>query len=271
MTKELERIRMITMKTKTTWILSALFFLLTLNVLSSCADRQEALDKARLQYDIAFDLLQKGESSAAVVQVNKAIELDPKNASYHNLLGLIYMNRGMLDNAEKSFREALRFKSDYADVNNNLCGLYITKNMWDEAIKECKVAIESISYSSPEKAYLNMGWAYYKKSDFMNAIDAYNKALMHRRDFYLAHQNLGTVYADLGKYNLAIEHFKKAVDGCNFCPEPFYRLGLALFKVDRKPTALKSFQKCKELDKDGEIGKLCSNFLEKYSAKPAKR
>lgn len=249
-----------------TYILTVL---LTVAVLSGCKDREAELERSRIHYDMAFDLLQKGESGQAVAQINKALEMEPKNPNYHNLLGLIYLNRGMLDNAEKSFKDALRYKPDYADVSNNLCGLYLTKNLWDEAITHCKKALNEITYASPEKAYLNMGWAYYKKADFMNAIDCYNKALLHRRDFYLAYQNLGIVYSDLAKYNLAIENFKKAVEGCNFCPEPYYRLGLALFKVDRKPSAMKSFQKCRELDKEGEIGKQCANFLSKSPRKPA--
>lgn len=233
---------------------------------SACGNKEVAADRARLHYDIAYDLLQKGEFGQSITQVNQAIKLDPKNATYHNLLGLIYFSRGLPDEAEKSFKEALRLKPDFADVNNNLCGLYITKNLWDAAIEQCKKAIGQVTYASPEKAYLNMGWAYYKKADFVNAIDCYNNALLHRRDFYLAHQNLGTVYFDMGKYNLSIDHFKKAVQGCGFCPEPYYRLGLALFKVDKKAAALKSFKKCTELDKEGDLGKQCSSFLEKYPA-----
>src|SRR5262245_33706713 len=123
---------------------------------SSCADHEAMVEKSRIHYDMAFDLLQKGEQAQAISQVNEAIRLNPKDPTYRNLLGLIYMNRSMLEPAEKEFLESLRLKPDYADVNNNLCGLYITQGQWDRAIEQCKKAISNITYASPERAYLNM-------------------------------------------------------------------------------------------------------------------
>ena len=238
--------------------------LLTVVFWLGCASKQSKVEKARLHYDIAGDLLKKGEFPKAIEQVEKAIEINPKEAEFHNLLGLIYLNRGYLDRSEASFFKALELRPEYAEVNNNLCGLYITKNLWNEAIAQCGKAVSHLTYASPEKAYHNMGWAYYKLGNLMKAIENYNKSLSYRDGFYLAHQNLGIVYFDMGKYNLAINHYTKAAKGCDFCPEPFYRLGLALFQVDKRKTALKSFKKCYELDEKGEVGKLCENFLQKY-------
>jgi Tfp pilus assembly protein PilF len=230
----------------------------------SCGTRQANREKSLLHYDIAFDLLQKGEIAQAIEQAQKARELDPKNHEIRNLLGLIYVNRGLLDEAETEFFEALKLKEDYAEVNNNLCGLYISKSLWDKAIDQCKKALSYITYASPDKAYHNLGWAQYKKGSLVESIDSFNQSLKHRPGFYLAHQNLGTVYFDLKKYKVAIDQYQKAVKGCNFCPEPYYRLGLVLFKINKRKTALKSFKKCNELDKEGDMGKLCDNFLKKY-------
>ncbi len=251
-------------KSFTATVLRTLSVLLVVSTSMACGNKQVNRDKATLHYDIAYDLLQKGELGPAIEQIDKAVRLEPKNPEFRNLYGLIYASSGHLDKAEAELREALRLRPNYADVYNNLCGLNISRSQWDQAIEHCEKAVSIITYASPEKAYHNMGWAYYKKGDMMNAIQSYKKALRYRENFYIAHQNLGMVYFDLKKYNLAIDNFQAAIKGCNFCPEPYYRLGLALFKVDKKKTALKSFNKCRELDKEGEIGKLCGNFVKKY-------
>jgi Flp pilus assembly protein TadD len=83
-----------------------------------------------------------GNFKEAVMNLHKAIEIDPQNANAHNSLGYIY-----------------------AEANINL----------DEALRECKLAL-SMDKNNP--AYLDsLGWVYYKLGELGHAKNYLQKAL----------------------------------------------------------------------------------------------
>lgn len=47
------------------------------------------------------------------------------------------------------------------------------------------------------------------EKQWLNALEAYQKALLLQAEYVEAHNGLGIVYATLGQYELAIDHFKK--------------------------------------------------------------
>lgn len=65
----------------------------------------------------------------AVAALNKAIELDPDNATLIYTAGTIYENMDDLENAEKSYLKALEYKEDknYSNALSALGGLYFNK------------------------------------------------------------------------------------------------------------------------------------------------
>lgn len=64
--------------------------------------------------------------------------------------------------------------------------------------------------SSAENFY-HVGEYYQRKKQWLNALEAYQKALSLQTEYVEAHNGLGIVYATLGQYELAIDHFKKAI------------------------------------------------------------
>ena len=64
--------------------------------------------------------------------------------------------------------------------------------------------------SSAENFY-HIGEYYQRKKQWLNALEAYQKALLLQAEYVEAHNGLGIVYATLGQYELAIDHFKKAI------------------------------------------------------------
>jgi tetratricopeptide (TPR) repeat protein len=99
-------------------------------------------DNAQAYAAIGFIMDRMGNFKEAVMNLTKAIELDPQNANAHNSLGYIY-----------------------AESNINL----------DEALRECELAL-SLDRNNP--AYLDsLGWVYFKLGMLVEAKRYLRKAL----------------------------------------------------------------------------------------------
>ena len=101
----------------------------------------------------------------AMRELAKASELDPDNPEIDMTLGLAYQARGDLSKAEEHLRRAIDKKPDYADARNNLGIVLAERKEWDKAIREFEAAAENVMYTTPERAYFNLGEAYRAKGD----------------------------------------------------------------------------------------------------------
>ena len=63
----------------------------------------------------------KGQVDEAIACCQKAIELDPKDASAHNNLGAARAGKGQVDEAIPCYRKAIEFDPNLAEAHNNLC------------------------------------------------------------------------------------------------------------------------------------------------------
>jgi len=63
-----------------------------------------------------------------------------------------------------------------------------------------------------EKCYHNLGNIHYTKGNYQTAIKKYVQAISVRPYFFLSYNGWGSCLSRLGKYDEAIEKFKKAVD-----------------------------------------------------------
>lgn len=111
----------------------------------------------------------------ATRQYKTAIRLDPKNALAHNNLGLAFLNTKKLDYAVSEFESAIRQKPDYAEAYNNLGAAHMKQRNYDEAIR----AFKSASQLKPgySKAHLNLGVCYYETGRFDEAIFQFRTVL----------------------------------------------------------------------------------------------
>jgi tetratricopeptide (TPR) repeat protein len=91
----------------------------------------------------------------AVDELNKAIELDPRNAEAYYWRGRSLVNLGSLDQGVEDFKTAVKFKPDYSEVYDNLGWLASKRGQVDEGIAYLTKSIEL----KPENA-----WAFYNRS-----------------------------------------------------------------------------------------------------------
>jgi tetratricopeptide (TPR) repeat protein len=172
--------------------------------------------------NLGYVLRQKGQVDEAIVQYQKALEIDPGYANAHYNFGNALFQKGRMDEAMEHYQKALEIQPQYAEAHNNLGNVLRQKGRVDEAIIE------------------------------------YQKALKIEPDFVMAHYNLGMVLAQKGLADEAIIQYQKALAIQPEDADGQINLGIALFKKGRVDDAMAHFQKALEIS-PGNL-KACHNL-----------
>ncbi len=89
------------------------------------------------------------------------------------------------------------------------------------------------------KALTDLGWAYFQKNDYNQALAYYKQALDQDKNYYPAHLNLGLAYMQVKKYDLAVESFKTAISISPKAATAHVNLGLAYNQLQKYADAVK--------------------------------
>ncbi|MEW6067540.1 MAG: tetratricopeptide repeat protein [Nitrospirota bacterium] len=148
-------------------------------------------------------------------------------ATAHYQIGLSYYNEDKIQMAYIEFQKAIEFNPKNKDVFN-LIGIIHLLNFEDyqKAMDFFKKAIKIDPKFS--EAHNNLGRAYEKMGRFNDAIDAYKKAAsntMYERP-EKAYNNLGRLYYRLGRYDEAIAGYSDALRRVNDFYPAYYGLAL---------------------------------------------
>lgn len=127
----------------------------------------------------------------------------------HNNLGVIYLNRGDLDNALKYFKNAVEIDPEYKVGYMNQGVVYERKGQYNDAIRMYKAVLEK--YPRYSLGLRNLGIGYRQLKQYDNALDAFNKVLKVDDKDYQAWSEIGYVYLLKGEYKKAISYYKKSL------------------------------------------------------------
>jgi Tfp pilus assembly protein PilF len=186
--------------------------MITLSLFSACGNKDKGGKKmAEAHYKMSLSHFNENNITAALKELLLAYEYDPENYDINHLLGIAYLNKNDYINAEKYLKEAIRLKSDSPKAYNNLGIIYLETKRYDDAIEQFNKAAGNILYETPEVAYNYLGWAYYKKGDFVQAKKAYEKSIELETRYFFSHFNFGLLLFDLKKYDDAVKEYKEAI------------------------------------------------------------
>jgi len=227
-----------------------LCFIFFLCLLSSCASAPKAEDikKAETLNNLGTAYLNDGKLNEAFVEFQKALALNPRNKETLNYLGYISTRFRKYDDAISYYNKAISIDPNYAEAVHNLGVTYADMEAWDEAIKYFKAALSNPVYSTPAQAYSNLGYAYYRKGDFVNAEKSLREAMMRNPVFPMATYILGLVYVETNNDKSAIEEFKKAIGVVPDYADAHWELAKIYLRTGQKARALKHFEVVAEKD-----------------------
>ncbi|MFA6149179.1 MAG: tetratricopeptide repeat protein [bacterium] len=222
------------------------------------ADRKKEAD-ARMRMGVTY--LDQRNVPMAMKELTKASELDPGNAEIDMALGIAYQARGDMSKAEEYLRRAIDKRPDYADARNNLGIVLAGRKAWNEAIREFEAAAANVMYTTPERAYFNLGEVYRAKGDPEKADRAYRRAMRANEQYAPAYISLSTVLGGQGNWNEAASVLTRCVEVLPDYAACWMELGRADLRLSRPAEALKAFDKVLAVSSDPELRKQAAGYV----------
>jgi len=178
----------------------------------------------------------RGDIFMARKMYREAIEAfkegSPKDPVLWNKTGIAYHQMLQLDNARKSYEQALKLKPDYLEAMNNIGTIYYAKKSYRRSIAWYNKALKlAMGESRSASIYMNLGTAYFSRKRYQDATNAYQTALKIDPDVFEHHSSFGVMleertveerakyhyyvaklYAKSGRTELALQYLRKALE-----------------------------------------------------------
>ena len=235
---------------------------LLLFVLAGCsAPNLQKQAESDTHYMLGISYLRERDATKALKEFLLAEKVDPTNMEVHAALGQAYQLKKAFPQAEEHYLKALELSPDDPQTENNLGALYLDMKSWDKAIDQFRRASENLLFNETEVSLTGMGVAYANKTQYLDAIESYRKALAAKPDYAPADFYLGEVYAAMNKPDLAIKSYLDAIEVAPNYVQAHYRLAMVYMRIEELKKARASFQRVIELAPDSEPGKLAREYL----------
>ena len=197
-------------------------------------------------FNLALDVKRQGNLVVALYLYEKAIELNPKDASAYGNRGNVLDDLDRKDEALASYEKVIELNPKDALAYNNRGNVLDDLDRKDEALASYEKAIElNPKYAS---AYYNRGIVLDDLDRKDEALASYEKAIELNPKYALAYNNRGNVLDDLDRKDEALASYEKAIELNPKDALAYNNRGNVLDDLDRKDEALASFEKAIELN-----------------------
>lgn len=151
--------------------------------------RKAQLDKALDLFQQAHSKQMAGEMDEAVTLYLASIELHP-TAEAHTFLGWVYSFKGRLDEAIRECKKAIEVDPDFGNPYNDIGAYLIELDRFDEAIPWLERATTASRYESVQFSWFNLGRVYEAKEQLSRALECYARSLEFDAEFEPARKAL---------------------------------------------------------------------------------
>ena len=202
------------------------------------------LDSARPrqdQIDFVMSLYSSGKIIEAIESINELVQKFPKEPLLYNISGACYLAAEMIQEALKSFKQAVELKEDYAAAQYNLGVTYRNLGQNDFAMNCFKKAID-LNPAYPD-AHNNLGLILLHDNKIVDAVEHFEWAVAYKPEFAVAHNNLGAALQELRKYEESIKSYEKAVEINPAYAQAHNNLGISFQIIGEKKKSIDHYEK----------------------------
>ena len=153
--------------------------------------------------------LHKGRARDAISEYYKALKILDEDAKTHNNLGNAYSQNGQYNEAVKEYMIALDLEPDFIDAYRNLANTYRRQGFFTRALRELKIAAQL--KPAEGETYRLMGDIYMEMDNYSAALTSYQKSLKLMPASANIHSNMGYCYLKNSKPHEAITQFRRAI------------------------------------------------------------
>ncbi|TFH48225.1 MAG: tetratricopeptide repeat protein, partial [Methanothrix sp.] len=176
------------------------------------------------QYDsnngLAYNILgsaylAKGDFDRAMINLDKAIEIDPSLADAHLKKGLFNLSKGAPEQAESELIKALNAAPEVLNTRLLLASMYLRQQNFTVAIQ---VLTEGLSGDAEDALIYNyLAASYFAQKNPEQAIESLQKAKQAKADYAAPYFNLASYYVASSSRDKAVEEYRSllAVEPAN--------------------------------------------------------
>jgi type IV pilus assembly protein PilF len=251
----------------------------SLLAVSACATVSEEMQQqSQRRYELAVTLFRtENQPRSALVELERAVRLDPENADAHLLIGQIYGGSGLYAQAEAPLRRAVELlrreaeedpakRASFGEARNSLGAVLINLGRAAEAIPVLIEVTRDVHYPQPHLALGNLGLAYLTLRRYADAAPVLERAVGTRAEFCVGHYRLGEAYARLDENERALAALDRALaargQGCDRIQPAFRLRGEVHTRLNHADLARADFTRCQELGANTQDGRACARALQ---------
>ncbi|HSF32994.1 MAG TPA: tetratricopeptide repeat protein [Candidatus Tectomicrobia bacterium] len=193
--------------------------------------------QVRLRYKMGLLFVKKGLPEDALAMFQEVLKRDASYALAYEGMGQAYLKVNRFKEAENQFRHSLTLNPQLWQSHNFLGMLYDRQQRFGEAIAEYQAAIQL----KPDQGSLfnNVGMSYFLKGEHEKALDAFRETLKRGTANAKVYNNMGLTLGKLGRYQEALEAFKNGGDEA----KAHNNLGVIYLAAGRYQEAIAAFER----------------------------
>ena len=216
-------------------------------------DEHAPMDELSAHLDRGWDLVQRGELSAARLAAEQGLALDEESPEAHNLMGYVLAAEGHVEESLEHYRRAIELDETFLEAMLNVAELLLgplaqpeeALQVLEEALELCETDDERAdTLLAMVEANLQMGRP--KEADAL-------VAQLPRGPFESPELQVqvGRVYFDRGHFERAREHLSQALERAPALADAHYYLGMVERMVGHDVEAMVAMLRARELDAQG--------------------
>lgn len=164
------------------------------------AKRSDSQKASEIQVRLGSGYMQQGKLDLAMERLTRAVQLDPRSAMAHSMLGVLYEQINDKAKAEVHYRKSVSLSGSNGSVSNNFGQFLCRYNRFDEADDQFQAALQDPFYASHEVAATNAGFCALKAKRLEDAERYLRSALERKPDFGAALLPMAEVLAEREQY-----------------------------------------------------------------------
>jgi tetratricopeptide (TPR) repeat protein len=152
-----------------------------------------------------------------------AVEKNPKSNTANALMGVVYMELGMDQDAIRHLEKAVQLLPKDYFSRNNLGIVYGRSDQPEKALKEFSTAIQLRPDNDTIK--INLSVFYQRQKEYKKAEEVLKYLLSKNPQSANLHYRLGLIYKDAGQYEKAVSEMLKSMELAPHIINPYEELG----------------------------------------------
>ena len=192
---------------------------------------------------------EKGDLELAEQYLKQSVSIRPNDPVSRYNLGLVYMKRGKEEEALREFAIAEEHSAEEIKMLENLGDVYGRLGRYDKSVNLYEKILKNNSRNV--RILARMGEIHYKNGELDKAFDAYRKITMiepaseNARNAYL---NMGNILDDAQRFDEAAEAYQKAISLNAKDENAFYNLGIVYRNSNKPELAISAWKESARLN-----------------------